>query len=172
VVKTGVFRSYYWLILAVAPVLLVFHAFVYWRLIGDISNFSPETIGSIGDSFGWLNALFSGLAFAGLIITVIMQREELGLQREDLRLQSEQMRESRDELAKSADAQRDAANISAISILKKEYNLQIEAIDLSISKFTYETSDSSIEERKLLVGSKEPLLRELEDRYLSLKDYR
>lgn len=40
--------------------------------------------GQFGDMFGAVNALFSGLAFAGLIITLILQKRELGLQREEL----------------------------------------------------------------------------------------
>ena len=40
--------------------------------------------GTIGDSFGAINALFSGLAFVGLICTLLMQKKELGYQREDL----------------------------------------------------------------------------------------
>ena len=40
--------------------------------------------GIFGDMFGAVNALFSGLAFAGLIITLKMQREELKLQRKEL----------------------------------------------------------------------------------------
>ena len=41
--------------------------------------------GQFGDMFGAANALFSGLAFAGLIITLIQQREELSLQRNELK---------------------------------------------------------------------------------------
>ena len=44
----------------------------------------PEYRGLFGDKFGAVNALFSGLAFAGLIITLILQRKELSLQREEL----------------------------------------------------------------------------------------
>lgn len=40
--------------------------------------------GTVGDSFGALNALFSGFAFAGLIVTLIMQKDELSMQREEL----------------------------------------------------------------------------------------
>lgn len=54
--------------------------------------------GLLGDSFGALNALFSGLAFAGIIATIIMQRNELQLQRKELAL-------TRKELSKSAEAQ-------------------------------------------------------------------
>lgn len=47
-------------------------------------NGEKEWRGTFGDMFGAVNALFSGLAFAGLIITLIMQHEELKLQRQEL----------------------------------------------------------------------------------------
>ena len=37
------------------------------------------TRGQFGDVFGAVNALFSGFAFAGLIYTVFLQREELSV---------------------------------------------------------------------------------------------
>ena len=40
--------------------------------------------GLFGDKFGAVNALFSGLAFAGIILTLLLQRRELSLQREEL----------------------------------------------------------------------------------------
>lgn len=40
--------------------------------------------GLFGDSYGMLNALFSGLAFVGLIWAIVLQKEELSLQREEL----------------------------------------------------------------------------------------
>jgi len=40
--------------------------------------------GTLGDMFGTLNALFSGLAFAGIIFTILLQRKELKYQREEL----------------------------------------------------------------------------------------
>ncbi len=40
--------------------------------------------GTIGDMFGVVNSLFSGLAFAGIIITIYLQRDELRLQRNEL----------------------------------------------------------------------------------------
>src|SRR5687767_3677259 len=41
--------------------------------------------GQLGDMFGAVNALFSGLAFGGIIITILLQKEELKLQRKELR---------------------------------------------------------------------------------------
>ena len=126
--KAG-FKSYYWLILAVAPVLLVFHAVVYWYLNGGIAYFTPEKIGAIGDSFGWLNALFSGLAFSGLLITILLQRHELQLQRQELSLQRQEMRDSRGELVKAALAQQRSGEIAALIALISDCDWQFELFE-------------------------------------------
>lgn len=47
--------------------------------------------GTFGDTYGALNTLFSGLAFAGIIASIWMQHEELKLQRKELELQREEM---------------------------------------------------------------------------------
>jgi hypothetical protein len=47
--------------------------------------------GTFGDMFGGVNALFSGLAFAGVIYAILLQRHDLELQRVELRGQREQM---------------------------------------------------------------------------------
>ncbi|MEM7602430.1 MAG: hypothetical protein AAF357_13555 [Verrucomicrobiota bacterium] len=46
---------------------------------------SWEQRGQFGDMFGGLNALFSGLAFAGVVYAILLQRKELALQREEMR---------------------------------------------------------------------------------------
>lgn len=58
--------------------------------------------GQFGDLFGSVNALFSGLAFAGLVITIIQQRHDLQLQRQaidqskkDINQQNETMKKER-----------------------------------------------------------------------------
>ena len=48
--------------------------------------------GTFGDMFGALNALFSGLAFAGIILTILLQRKELKLQRQELQETREEFR--------------------------------------------------------------------------------
>jgi len=65
-----------------------------WRLF-DIKLKPNE----FGDMFGGLNALFSGLAFAGLIITILLQREDLRAQKEVLELQLDQLDLQKQELA-------------------------------------------------------------------------
>ncbi|MFZ2306830.1 MAG: hypothetical protein WAW73_20340 [Rhodoferax sp.] len=61
--------------------------------------------GQFGDMFGAVNALFSGMAFAGLLYTIVLQQKQLSMQREELALQREEMRASRGELENQTRAQ-------------------------------------------------------------------
>lgn len=67
-------------------------------LTWPIQEISVEKSGVFGDSFGLLTSLFSGLAFAGLIITIIMQKEELSLQRQELSLTRNELAGQKEEL--------------------------------------------------------------------------
>ena len=64
----------------------VIGVFVMWASTFILYFFisKSEERGQFGDMFGAVNALFSGLAFAGLILTLILQRKELTLQRDEL----------------------------------------------------------------------------------------
>ena len=59
---------------------------------------NDNTRGTFGDQFGAVNALFSGLAFTGLIYTIILQRRDLEIQRHDLKLQREEIAMNRKEM--------------------------------------------------------------------------
>lgn len=72
-----------------------------WAAVATAAYFALpdwEKRGQFGDVFGAVNALFSGLAFAGLIFAILLQREDLELQRQELTL-------TRQELARTAQAQ-------------------------------------------------------------------
>jgi hypothetical protein len=71
--------------------------------------------GNLGDSFGGINALFSGLAFAGIIYTILLQKKELTLQRAELE-------DTRVELKRAADAQERSG---------RAFQKQIEMMNLS-----------------------------------------
>lgn len=58
---------------------------ILWGLNFLALLLSNNDRGVFGDMFGGVNALFSGLAFAGIIITIYMQKKELSLQREELK---------------------------------------------------------------------------------------
>lgn len=49
-----------------------------------LKDIGSQERGTFGDMFGSINALFSGLALAGIILTILLQRKELKLQREEL----------------------------------------------------------------------------------------
>jgi hypothetical protein len=49
-----------------------------------IYGWGPEVAGIVGDSFGAVNALFSGLALCGLVYAIYLQRQEIQIAREDL----------------------------------------------------------------------------------------
>lgn len=69
-----------------------------WYLVSKYID-DPDNRGTFGDMFGSVNSLFSGLAFAGIIYTIYIQRKELALQREELSLQREEIKNSTAELA-------------------------------------------------------------------------
>lgn len=80
---------------AVLGVVLV--VILVWVIGGTISwvGFSSwETRAHFGDMFGAINALFAGLAFAGVIVALALQMRELALQRRELRLTRLVMRHS------------------------------------------------------------------------------
>lgn len=58
-----------------------------------------ERQGLFGDMFGASNALFTGLSFVGVIIAILLQRQELKLQRKELELTRNEMELTRDEFA-------------------------------------------------------------------------
>jgi hypothetical protein len=73
------------------------------------------TRGQFGDVFGAVNALFSGLAFAGLIYAVFLQREELSLQRKELELTRQELQRSAHAEEQSEIALRAQAEAAALS---------------------------------------------------------
>lgn len=83
-------RLWIWIVVAIIGVLAAWG--LSWWLIHKNIDCSTER-GTFGDMFGAVNALFSGLAFAGLIATLLYQREELKLQRKELNEQKLEFRE-------------------------------------------------------------------------------
>jgi hypothetical protein len=87
------FRSFFYLCVLVT---------VVWLLSGGVIYYvfdDWQTRGTVGDTFGAINALFSGLALAGIFYALLLQRRELKLQRLELhttrRVMTSQLREMR-----------------------------------------------------------------------------
>lgn len=101
------------IVLCVAVVL----ALVAIGLLVSATLGRPTGPGVFGDMFGVANALFSGLAFVGLVFAILLQRQELGLQRRELEETRAEMARARAESARSALATEQAARLSALSQL-------------------------------------------------------
>lgn len=112
------------LVIALTVVLIWFAT---WGLMTAYLD-SPEERGQFGDMFGSINALFSGLAFAGIIYTILLQRKELALQREELVATRQELQRSAEaqekaqfELSKQVSNQIRAARIHGLSTLVGHY---------------------------------------------------
>jgi hypothetical protein len=85
---------------------------------------------SFGDMFGLSNALFSGLAFAGIIYAILLQRKELQLQRKELKM-------TREELRRTAEAQEANAKLMALTFFP--------AVTSNISSETLSSTKGNVE---------------------------
>jgi len=108
-------------------IILAFLVVVLWVVYGVVvTNLNLKDWaerGLFGDMFGGLNALFSGLAFAGLICAIWMQRTEIQLQRNDLKLQREIME------AQVEEARQLAHHVSVqAQIMEKNYEIEHEPL--------------------------------------------
>ncbi|WP_405930786.1 DUF6082 family protein [Streptomyces sp. NBC_00827] len=100
-----------WTVTAVAGITAVGAASVAlsgWLIQGvEAANGSRRTAAersAMGDYFGGVSAVFSGLALLLLVVTLLFQQRELRLQRRELSLQREELAASRAELRRSAEA--------------------------------------------------------------------
>lgn len=57
-----------------------------------------EERSAFGDAFGAIGALFSGLAFAGLIVTIVLQLQQLDLQSQQLKGAESELKRQKEEL--------------------------------------------------------------------------
>lgn len=92
-----------------------------------------EKRASFGDMFGAVSTLFSGLAFAGVICAVLLQRSELELQRNELKM-------TRAELKRSAEAQERSERA-----LSTQAEMMLLAARLNAKNFFVEAQKNNIE---------------------------
>ncbi len=116
-----------------APVLAAIFVVALWLSalwMGNTFFQSWQERGQFGDLFGSVNALFSGLAFVGLIYAILLQRQELSLQRAELRLQREEMAASRAELAAQVAVQKSLLRATIGQIRVAAEQARIEAMKM------------------------------------------
>ena len=71
------------ILLLVLGVYATFFVMLLWNVpLGSV--FDKVRDGTFGDSFGTLNTLFSGFAFSGIVITILMQKSDLAESRKQI----------------------------------------------------------------------------------------
>lgn len=97
-------KAIFWTAVCIVIIVCVAYFLVFYFVV----HVNMEKRGQFGDMFGFIGALFSGLAFAGLIVTMLQQREdlqnqkdEIRLQRQDLEAQTEALKLQKEEIAQT-----------------------------------------------------------------------
>ncbi|MFZ2159534.1 MAG: hypothetical protein WAV72_25905 [Bradyrhizobium sp.] len=97
-----------------------------WALTPVVTFLLPfakmDERGQLGDLFGSINALFSGLAFAGVVFAILLQRQELALQRQELK-------ETRLEMKRTADAQEQAQQALNQTIWAQSFKVALDILE-------------------------------------------
>lgn len=119
-------KKNYWI--EIIGILVAIGIIYVWYDFFHFNDGEPwEKRGQMGDSFGVLNTLFSGLAFAGIVFTIFLQKKELGLQRNELKLTREEFTTNR-----------------LTNILYQQINIQQKAIsEFKINTFAFDVKSAS-----------------------------
>jgi hypothetical protein len=148
----------YGAILVSVPVVFIIYVSILLYLTWPVSELSINKSGVFGDSFGALTALFSGLAFGGMIVTILLQSKELKLQRYEIR-------KSREEFRRSISAQERNARLAAIAALLEEYKNRLKINDEAFLRITDLSTKPAIalqEESLKIIEKRDRIIRELE----------
>lgn len=109
-----------WIVVGFAPFLLY-----RWEVFSE--PMLPDKLGEFGDAFGFTNTFFSGLAFGGVIIAIVLQTIELRYQRQEIRRANKEYHEQTDALQKTA-------YLNAASTLLQGYLAEIQTTQSNDAK--------------------------------------
>lgn len=122
--------------------IIAFYCIALIYFTWPINEFSINKSGVFGDSFGLLTSLFSGLAFAGLIITIVMQKDELALQREELELTRKELAGQKEELKIQNETMRLQKFESTFFQMLSLHNEIVKGIDIKVGSKEYTGRDA------------------------------
>lgn len=142
--------------------------------------------GTFGDMFGAVNSLFSGLAFSGIIYTIIMQRKDLELQAESIKLQTiaiemqtEELGLMKEETARMADELKEQKHLMNTQLVENLVFKMIETVRVNLESVTVNSNSQvyrGMEAIKHLFYDEFSLPKEKQERvffynsYLKVKD--
>jgi len=125
-------------IIIISLLALVIISILWYFNLSYLQDKGTDDRGTFGDMFGAVNALFSGLAFAGIIITIYYQSFELKLQRKELELTRNEMELTRNEFVTQNDTIRIQRFENTFFQMLNLYNNQVESMKLTIESNKYE----------------------------------
>ena len=102
-----------WIVI-ISVILIAFYLSVYLC----INNAGDR--GTFGDTFGAVNALFSGLAFAGMYVALTLQRKEFKLQREEFEKNTDALKSQKEEMTNQKIELEQQKHIMAIQIYQTD----------------------------------------------------
>ena len=103
-------------------------------MANGLENLSDK--GAYGDSFGSVNALFTGLAFAGLIFTILLQQREIKLQRDDFAAQLTEMQATRAEVSRQASLTESEIEIGIANLKMKCLEIELKELEYQVAQWT------------------------------------
>lgn len=112
------------------PIVFALGVLVLWAASGLLIHKFSDSPGTFGDTFGAINALFSGFAFAGVIYAILLQRVELKLQRNELQLTRAELAGQKEQLRAQNDTLRQQNFESTFFQLLRLHNDIVSSIDL------------------------------------------
>lgn len=108
-------RTKYIRYFGVLCLLMLVLAILYFLFVKQCFPHSAEERGQFGDSFGALTAFLSGLSFAGVIVTIWMQADELRETRKEMQLQRLAQENQADATRKQNELHEVASHISILT---------------------------------------------------------
>ncbi|MBC8278715.1 MAG: putative phage abortive infection protein [FCB group bacterium] len=139
----------WWLILVsiIVGVAIVYFWHYSWTWIDANIAGDQAAKGQFGDMFGAVNSLFSGLAFAGLLIAIFLQHHSIQQQRKEYKLALKEF----DVLIEQVSRQNYALDEQIESINKQNFgNIFFQMVSLHheiVKSLTYKTTDRMIDGR-------------------------
>ena len=120
-------KSYWWIFFTAIIFWIVFIIIIFWSANDFIFQFPPsaklESLGVFGDSFNILNTLFTGLAFSGVIVSIILQTQELKEAREEYAGSRQALEQQKKEMEQQSFDNRFFKMIDMFNDVKEKINL-------------------------------------------------
>lgn len=132
------------MILGIIPfiVVVIIWAVSWYMLVANTSLLNWNERGTFGDMFGAVNALFAGLAFAGVIIALYMQKDELRLQRQELEETRQELKGQKEQLMLQNEAFRQQNFENTFFQLMRLHNEIISSLEIIDKPHVYQARDA------------------------------